>query len=53
MMINMKKATRHFNESPRAYETVIEAVEIDMGLPTYRVAVSCLLEQNKNMEMQE
>ena len=52
MLINMKKATSHLNEGPPAYETVIEAVEIDMELPTYSVAVSCALEQKTNREMQ-
>jgi hypothetical protein len=50
-MINLKKATSHFNERPPAYETVIEAVEINMELPTYSVAVSCAPERNKNMEI--
>ena len=49
----MKKSTSDFNEIPPDYETVIEAVEIDMELPTYCVAVSCVLEQNKKMEIRE
>ena len=53
MMINMKKATIHFNERPPAYETVIEAVEIDMELPTYSVAVNCVPAQKINLEIQQ
>ena len=51
MMTNIKKSTSHVNESPPAYETVIEAIEIDMDLPTYCEAVRCMKEQNKTTEV--
>ena len=51
MMINMKKSTSPVNESPPAYETVIEAIEIDLDLPTYCEAVRCMQEQNKPTEV--
>ena len=53
MMVNMKKSTSLINESPPAYETVIEAIEIDMDLLTYCEAVRCMQEQNKTTELQK
>ena len=53
MMTNMNKSISHVDESPPAYETVIEAIEIDMDLLTYCEAVRCMQEQNKTTELRK
>ena len=40
----------NFQESPPAYDAVIEGLEADKELPTYSEAVTCVIEETKSME---
>ena len=51
--IKMNKSCLCSHESPPAYDSVIKGLVIDMELPTYSKAVSCVIAQSKRMEYQK
>ena len=51
--IKMNKSCLCSHESPPAYDSVIKGLVIDMELPKYIEAVSCVIAESKRMEVQK
>ena len=51
--IKMKKSSLYSHESPPAYDSVIMGLVIDMELPTYSEAVSCVIGESERTEAQK